>query len=102
MSSAPVETRKLESEMDGARLVDNAKELAAECQRLRDEVDRLQRLLLDNDIDPNPVESAAAVAPQQNEPRLELTTPQKIALFRSLFRGFSYTSSHSLVRYQTI
>ena len=85
MSSAQVETRKRESEMDGARLGDNAKELASECQRLREEVDRLRRLLLDNDIDPT--ESAVAVAPQLKEPRLQLTTAQKIAVFRSLFRG---------------
>jgi hypothetical protein len=63
------------------------KELAAECPRLREEIDRLRQLLLDNDIDPNPTEQASAVAPQQDEPRLQLTTPQKIALFRSLFRG---------------
>ena len=87
MSSAQVETRKLEGEMDGVRLVEKAKELAAECQRLRAEVDRLRRLLLDNDIDPNPVESEATVAPRQIESRLQLSTPQKIGLFRSLFRG---------------
>ena len=35
--------------MNGARLVDNAQELASECQRLREEVDRLRRLLPDNE-----------------------------------------------------
>ena len=33
------------------------------------------------------MESSVEVSPQQDEPRLQLTTAQKIALFRSLFRG---------------
>ena len=73
--------------MECVRLIDKAKALAAECRRLREEVDRLRQLLLDNDIDPMPKPAVPTAPPRQIEPRLQFTTEQKIALFRSLFRG---------------
>lgn len=58
----------------------------AECQRLRDEIGRLRQILIDNDIDPDPVARKRVAAAAAMVPSVSLTTPQKIELFRSLFR----------------
>lgn len=67
--------------------MDSAKELIAECQRLRDEIARLRQVLIDNDVDPDPVAKKRVAAAPALVPSVSLTTPQKIELFRSLFRG---------------
>lgn len=59
----------------------------AECQRLRDEIGRLRQILIDNDIDPDPSAPQREATAQSNLPCVQLTTQQKIELFRSLFRG---------------
>ncbi len=58
-----------------------------ECQRLRDEIGRLRQILIDNNIDPDPVAPKRVAAAPAIAPSVSLTTPQKIELFRSLFRG---------------
>jgi hypothetical protein len=73
--------------MDSAQVAATAKELIAECQRLRDEIGRLRQVLTDNDIDPDPIVPKREASPPSNLPSVNLTTPQKIELFRSLFRG---------------
>jgi hypothetical protein len=73
--------------MDSDRIAATAAELLAECQRLRDEIGRLRQVLIDNDIDPDPVAPKAVATSQPNFPRVQLSTEQKIRLFRSLFRG---------------
>ena len=67
--------------------MDSATELLAECQRLRDEICRLRQILIDNDIDPEPVAPNREASAPSNVPCVQLTTQQKIELFRSLFRG---------------
>jgi hypothetical protein len=67
--------------------MDSAKDLLAECQRLRDEIARLRQVLIDNDVDPDPVAKRRVAAAPAIVPSVGLTTPQKIELFRSLFRG---------------
>lgn len=67
--------------------MDSAKELIAECQRLRDEIARLRQVLIDNDVDPDPVAPKRVAAAPAIASSVRLTTPQKIKLFRSLFRG---------------
>jgi superfamily II DNA or RNA helicase len=73
--------------MDSAQVAATARELMAECQRLRDEIGRLRQILIDNDIDPDPVAPKRMAAAPAIAPSVSLTTPQKIELFRSLFRG---------------
>lgn len=73
--------------MDSAEVATAARELVAECQRLRDEIGRLRRILIDNDIDPDPIAPKREGSAPSNLPCVQLTTPQKIELFRSLFRG---------------
>jgi hypothetical protein len=65
---------------------DHPQQLLNECRQLREEVDRLRRILIQNDINPDPPEprQVAVVEPQH---RVQLTTEQKIALFRAVFRG---------------
>ncbi len=70
---------------DHPSLSDQAKTLLAECRQLRDEIQRLRLLLEANDIDPDPPKPAPASSPPPS--RSILTTEQKIAVFRSLFRG---------------
>ena len=41
--------------MDSAHVAATAMELMAECQHLRDEIGRLRQVLIDNDIDPDPI-----------------------------------------------
>ena len=60
--------------------------LLKECHQLRDEIGRLRRILIDNDIDPAPPPAAPAFDARPH-PRIELSTDQKVALFRALFRG---------------
>ncbi len=67
--------------------MDSAKELMAECQRLRDEIGRLRQVLADNDIDPDPIAPKREAPSPSNPPSVNLTTAQKIELFRPLFRG---------------
>ncbi len=55
--------------------------LLKECLELREEISRLRAMLLENGIDPAPALAIPA------EPQSKLETGQKIALFRSLFRG---------------
>lgn len=59
--------------------------LSEKCRRLEDENQRLRALLTENGID-LPVGPAEA-KPQTKSARSTLNTAQKIALFRSLFRG---------------
>ena len=59
--------RSLEGEMD------SAKELMAECQRLRDEIGRLRQILIDNDVDPDPVSPKRAAPAPSNLPSVSLT-----------------------------
>jgi superfamily II DNA or RNA helicase len=73
--------------MDSNEVAAAARELVAECQRLRDEIGRLRQILIDNDIDPDPVAPKRETSAPSNLPCVQLTTPQKIELFRSLFRG---------------
>ncbi len=73
--------------MDSAEVATAARELVAECQRLRDEIGRLRQILIDNDIDPDPVAPKREGSAPSDLPCVQLTTPQKIELFRSLFRG---------------
>ena len=73
--------------MDSAHIEATAMELMAECQRLRDEIGRLRQVLTDNDIDPDPIVPKREAPSPSNPPSVNLTTPQKIELFRSLFRG---------------
>lgn len=77
--------RRLEGEMDSARVAAAANEIKAECERLREEVRRLRQILIDHSIEPDPPvpQGEAPSSP----PSLILATPQKIKLFRSLFRG---------------
>ena len=60
--------------------------LAEECQRLEDENQRLRALLTENGI-ALPVTPAVETPPQTQPARPGLNTAEKIALFRSLFRG---------------
>lgn len=76
--------------MDSGRIAATAAELLAECQRLRDEIGRLRKILIDNDIDLDPVAPMAVATSQPYFPRIQLSTEQKIRLFRSLFRGREY------------
>ena len=74
--------------MDSAHVAATAMELMAECQHLRDEIGRLRQVLIDNDIDPDPIVPKREAPAPSNPPSVNLlTTPQKIELFRSLFRG---------------
>lgn len=73
--------------MDSAQVAATAKELMAECERLRDEIGRLRQILIDNDIDPDPVAPKREAPSPPDSPSVSLTTPQKVELFRSLFRG---------------
>ncbi len=73
--------------MDSAQVATTAQELIAECQRLRDEIGRLRQVLTDNDIDPDPIVPKREAPSPSNPPSVNLTTPQKIELFRSLFCG---------------
>ncbi len=70
---------------DHPSLADQANALLAECRQLRDEIQRLRLLLEANDIDPDPPKPAPASSPAPA--RKVISTEQKIALFRSLFRG---------------
>ena len=71
---------------NGASLQDRVNGLLNECRQLREELQRLRHLLVENEIDPEPPVSQLATLPR-SQPRTQLTTEQKIALFRSLFRG---------------
>lgn len=53
---------------------------------LPDEIGRLRQVLIDNDIDPDPVAPKAAAISQPDFPRVQLSTEEKIRLFLSLFR----------------
>ena len=72
--------------MDSAQVAAKAKELMTECQHLRDEIGRLRQILIDIDIDPDPVAPKRAAPVPANLPRVSLTTPQKIEVFRSAIR----------------
>jgi hypothetical protein len=72
--------------------------VVAECERLREENTRLSRLLSDHSRPANVLEaelsqpltsdrSVTAVRTPQSSGPVELPVPEKIALFRSLFRG---------------
>ena len=61
--------------------------LLTECRQLREEIQRLRELLEVNDIDPEPPRPTLPVLAPSSAPRSKLTTEQKVALFRSLFRG---------------
>lgn len=67
--------------MDSAPVAATAKELMAECQRLRDEIGRLRQVLIDNDIDPDPIAPKREAASPSGLPCVHLTTAQKIDLF---------------------
>ncbi len=73
---------------EDSRLRDQVSALLRQCNELREEVARLRRILLENEIDPAPPQPepqrALAPAPQ---PQSQLNTVQKVVLFRSLFRG---------------
>ena len=73
--------------MDSAQIAATVEELIADCQRLRDEIGRLRQVLIDNDIDPDPVAPKQVAASPPSLPRVQLSTEQKISLFRLLFRG---------------
>ena len=60
--------------------------LAEQCRRLEEENQRLRALLTENGIT-LPVASAIEALPQSSPVRSTLKTEDKIALFRSLFRG---------------
>jgi hypothetical protein len=45
---------------------DEAKALLAECRQLRDEIQRLRRLLEANDIDPDPPKPAPTTSPPES------------------------------------
>jgi len=79
--------RSLEGEMDSDQVTATSKQLMAECQRLRDEIHRLRQILIEHGIEPDPVLPKGESPSPPNPPSLNLTTPEKIALFRSLFRG---------------
>ncbi len=69
----------------GSQADSHTRALSEKCRRLEDENHRLRALLTENGID-LPVGPAEA-KPQKPSARLTLNTSQKIALFRSLFRG---------------
>ncbi|MFO0282644.1 MAG: hypothetical protein ACK532_12090, partial [Acidobacteriota bacterium] len=73
--------------MDSDQVTATSKQLLAECQRLRDEINRLRQILIEHGIEPDPVLPKGEAPSPPNPPSLKLTTPEKIALFRSLFRG---------------
>ncbi len=60
--------------------------LSEKCRRLEDENQRLRALLTENGLD-LPAAPKAETKPQTPPARSMLNTAQKIALFRSLFRG---------------
>lgn len=73
--------------MDSALVAAAANEIKAECERLREEIPRLRQILIDHPIEPDPPLPKGEAPFSPNLPSLILTTPQKIKLFRSLFRG---------------
>lgn len=71
--------------MSGARRAEDARDdLAAKCEQLEREIDRLRSLLDQHGITIPPAKPNASEVPP---PPSHLKTPEKIALFRSLFRG---------------
>ena len=69
---------------DSRRADDPHQDLAAKCERLEREIDRLRSLLNLHGIAIPPEQ---LVSPKVQPPISHLKTPEKIALFRSLFRG---------------
>lgn len=72
--------------------------VTAECERLREENARLCNLLSDQArpatgaqveplAPPNPVSATVPVRTSESSARTDLSVPEKVALFRSLFRG---------------
>ena len=72
--------------------------VTAECERLREENARLCNLLSDHArqatgaqveplVPPSPISVIAPVRTSESSARADLSVPEKIALFRSLFRG---------------
>ena len=59
----------------------------AECRRLRQEIGRLERLLAASGIDPTPPPVVEPVPEPLVQTRTQLKPQEKVALFRSLFRG---------------
>ncbi len=71
--------------MSDLRRADNPhQDLAARCERLEREIDRLRSLL---DLHGIAIPPAELIAPKVPPPVSNLKTLEKIALFRSLFRG---------------
>lgn len=69
---------------DARRADDPRPDLAARCEQLEREVDRLRSLLGQHGIAvPVPKPGSSAIPPTTSH----LKTPEKVALFRSLFRG---------------
>ena len=73
--------------MDTVDDIDPRIDLRAECQQLRKEVARLHHLLRENGIDPFPLTSTPANSAPPTGQTTNLSTEQKIQLFRSLFHG---------------
>jgi hypothetical protein len=69
---------------DSRRADDPHQDLAARCERLEREIDRLRSLL---DLHGIAVPPAELNSPKVPPPVSHLKTPEKIVLFRSLFRG---------------
>ena len=69
-----------------------------ECQHLRDEIGRLRQILIDNDIDPDPVAPKRAVPIPSNLSSVSLTTRQKIEERNDLGSGGCVTSLDGKVR----
>jgi hypothetical protein len=61
--------------MDSAQVAASARELMVECQRLRDEIGRLRQILIDNDIDPDPV------APKREAPSPSKSSSNNLGFF---------------------
>ncbi len=60
--------RSLEGEMDSALVAAAAYELKAECERLREEINRLHQILIGHGIAPDPVAPMCWMSSNQREP----------------------------------
>jgi len=72
---------------DNQHSPDSIEALRAECRRLREENDRLRQCLTERGIEIPPPPSSSAAAEPRKDVRPKLSTLEKVAVFRSLFRG---------------